>query len=80
MVDFKEIKNAFLVFVFYVAVYFIASIFAFYALLNSAYIWVRSSANSWVSSKRRELPPECLNDPIYGEHCYIQIKVSAIRK
>lgn len=76
MAYYKGIKNAFLVSIFYAAVYFVASVLAIFTLLNSAYVWLRSSAKSWISSKRRELPPACLNDPAYGEHCYIQIRVS----
>ncbi|XP_065213576.1 epoxide hydrolase 4-like [Planococcus citri] len=71
---YESIKSAVLVSIFYSAVYFVASFIAFYSLLKIAYVWVRSSAKSWTRYKRRELPPECLNDPVYGEHGYIQIK------
>lgn len=62
-------------FSFYIIAYLIASVIAVYLSLRIIYQWWRHPSEKLVT-KRRELPPACLNDPSLGEHFYIQIKVS----
>lgn len=54
------------------------SISLFYGVLFSLrilYRWAKEKDAFW-KVKKRDIPPECLNDPVYGNHAYIQIKVN----
>lgn len=71
----KELRRAVIICVTYVTVYSVAVVITGLLFLYTIYDWFRSPSGAFVN-KRRELPPSCLNDPEYGKHCYIQIKVS----
>ena len=71
----KELKRFFVVSLTYAFVYVAAVLISIFLYSWMVYRWFKGSPGLF-SVKRRELPPACLNDPEYGEHCYIQIKVS----
>lgn len=70
----EQIKRAILLLVSYWIIYSLATVFGVLCIILTAYKWITSKGP--VAPQRRELPPECLNDPVYGEHCYVQIKVN----
>lgn len=71
----KEIRQAIFILTAQVIIYSIATTLAFFMFLRTVLLWFRSPSGIFFS-KRRELPPDLLNDQSLGEHHYIQIKVS----
>lgn len=39
------------------------------------YMWLTSPSGTIFKMKKRPTPPACLNNPEFGEHKYIQLKV-----
>ncbi|XKL64990.1 hypothetical protein PGB90_005076 [Kerria lacca] len=69
----KEIRQAIFILTAQVIIYSIATTLAFFMFLRTVLLWFRSPSGIFFS-KRRELPPDLLNDQSLGEHHYIQIK------
>lgn len=59
----------------YSLIYTIAAFLGVLVLVRTAFVqWRKGGQNSAALKKRRELPPDCLNDPKLGNHCYVQLK------
>ncbi|KAK9504418.1 hypothetical protein O3M35_010753 [Rhynocoris fuscipes] len=55
-------------------IYTFTTIYSTLFLLTLLYNAIRKGYADIFKVKTRELPPKCLNDPVYGEHHYVQIK------
>lgn len=74
----KEIKRFIVLTGVYAIVFTVSAAAVILCVSRILFLWLRHSSAIF-TPKRRELPPDCLNDPIHGEHHHIQIKVSKIK-
>lgn len=60
---------------------FVYGLALFYAwLLAITYFikWIKDPSKKFWRVQRRDVPPECLSDPVYGQHSYKQLKVRVV--
>jgi len=60
---------------FYLVVYGLAAFYSWTLALSFLWKYITNPSVKFWRVKRRDTPPDCLTNPDYGQHSYIQLKV-----